>query len=90
MQKHAMPEHLAAEDLPYPVSLRFYVTAAFLRLISHTGTVFFLDTRDVFIQKDPFESYADGRLHFPMESQAYRLRGPYTHNSDWLLSCYGE
>lgn len=85
-----MPEDVPAEELPYHVSLRFYAVTAFLSAIHHAGTAFFLDTRDVFIQRDPFEQHADGLLHFPRESSAYRLKGPFTHNRDWLLQCYGK
>jgi hypothetical protein len=81
---------LEAEDLPYPVSLRFFVVVSLLTLIQHQGTIFFLDTRDVFIQRDPFRDYSDGIMHFPRESSAYRIRGPFTSNHEWLLQCFGE
>ena len=90
MQPHAMPDHLQEDNLPYPVSLRFYVTVALLRSSRHSGHVFFCDTRDVFIQRDPFADHSDGVLHFPRESAAYRLKGPFTDNSVWLLKCYGK
>ena len=85
-----MPEGFGNEDLPYPVSLRFFVTISFLRLIGHEGYTFFLDTRDVFIQSDPFSELSDGVLHFPRESGAYRLKGPYTDNHDWVRKCYDK
>lgn len=90
VQEHAMPEGFGTEDLPYPVSLRFYVAKSFLKSISHQGTTVFLDTRDVFLQKDPFSEFSDGIMHFPRESGAYRLKGPYTWNFKWILNCYGK
>ena len=85
-----MPEGFGTEDLPYSVSLRFYVAKSFLSLIKHQGTTFFLDTRDVFIQKDPFSAFDDGIMHFSRESGAYRLNGPYTWNPTWIVNCYGK
>lgn len=91
VQSHRLPHHLGdAEDIPYPVSLRFYIAASLLELTNHMGTVFFLDTRDVFLQRDPFEKYADGVMHFPRESGSYRIHGPYTNNHEWLLQCFGR
>ena len=85
-----MPMGFNKETLPYPVSLRFYVARAFLALTKHSGTTFWLDTRDVFVQDDPFAAFNDGVLHFPRESGAYRLEGPYTWNSEWVRNCYGK
>lgn len=86
-----MPVHLTdPEDVPYTVSLRFYVTLALLHLTNHSGTIFFIDTRDVYIQSDPFLDYADDILHFPKESGAYRMKGPFTDNHNWLLMCFGQ
>ena len=91
VQSHRIPSHLEdPEDIPYPVSLRFYLTASLLTLTNHSGTAFFLDTRDVFLQRDPFERYSDGIMHFPRESGSYRISGPFTYNYQWLMQCFGE
>ena len=91
VQRHSLPANLEdAEDVPYPVSLRFYVVLALLKQIDHQGTVFFLDTRDVYIQRDPFKVFSDGIMHFPSESSSYRISGPYTDNHSWLLGCFGK
>ena len=46
--------------------------------------------------KCPFRPLADvtclqdDLLHFPRESGAYRLRGPFSLNADWMTQCYGR
>lgn len=90
VQKHELPEHVPEESMPYAVCLRFYAARALLMQIRHTGKVFMCDSRDVFIQKDMFEAFDDDYLHFPRESGAYRLRGPFSQNSNWITQCYGQ
>ena len=90
MQKHEMPTHISEDYIPYAVTVRFYVARAFLNQIRHTGKVFMCDSRDVFIQRDMFEAFDDEYLHFPRESGAYRLRGPFSQNSNWITQCYGQ
>ena len=85
-----MPTHISEDYIPYAVTVRFYVARAFLNQIRHTGKVFMCDSRDVFIQRDMFEAFDDDYLHFPRESGAYRLRGPFSQNSNWITQCYGQ
>lgn len=90
VQKHEMPKQFSEEALPHAVSLRFYVARAFLTQIQHAGKAFICDSRDVFIQKDMFEAFNDDYVHFPRESGGYRIRGPFSLNSNWITQCYGQ
>eukprot|EP00891_Asterochloris_glomerata_P009694 jgi/Astpho2/9694/fgenesh1_pg.00149_%23_4_t len=94
LQHHALPDVDDPDLLPHPVSLRFYVATAFLRKLTaagHRGHVFLSDSRDVFVQRNMFvDPFLDDLLHFPRESGAYRLRGPFSLNADWVTQCYGR
>lgn len=90
VQKHEMPTQFSDEALPHAVSLRFYIVRALLTQIQHTGKAFICDSRDVFIQKDIFQAFDDDYLHFPRESGGYRIRGPFSENSNWITQCYGQ